>query len=163
MRNRTSDLRIPRFNALPLSHRDHTVSGVYYEAFLFVFSLTWRWLVQFGQTVKNTRFQLGNTLASFTLLLNFIVLENTIFSNVNWTPYRWDCIGRYWANCRHSNVNNLTCLFLCQLPWHNQSQSPLRLYCCWASQTQSTWTWNSRHHQKSKPETNVKLEDWKTR
>ena len=31
MRNRTSDLRIPRSNALPLSHRDSTVNEVYYE------------------------------------------------------------------------------------------------------------------------------------
>ena len=31
MRNRTSDLRIPRSNALSLSHRDSTVSEVYYE------------------------------------------------------------------------------------------------------------------------------------
>ena len=31
MRNRTSDLRIPRSDALPVSHRDSTVSEVYYE------------------------------------------------------------------------------------------------------------------------------------
>ena len=31
MRNRTLDLRIPRSDALPLSHRDSTVSEVYYE------------------------------------------------------------------------------------------------------------------------------------
>ena len=31
MRNRTSDLRIPRYDALPLSHRDSMVSEVYYE------------------------------------------------------------------------------------------------------------------------------------
>ena len=31
MRNRTSDLRIPRSDALSLSHRDSTVSEVYYE------------------------------------------------------------------------------------------------------------------------------------
>ena len=31
MRNRTSDLRIPRSDALPLSHRDSMVSEVYYE------------------------------------------------------------------------------------------------------------------------------------
>ena len=31
MRNRTSDLQIPRSDALPLSHRDSTVSEVYYE------------------------------------------------------------------------------------------------------------------------------------
>ena len=31
MRNRNSDLRIPRSDALPLSHRDSTVSEVYYE------------------------------------------------------------------------------------------------------------------------------------
>ena len=31
MRIRTSDLRIPRFDALPLSHRDSTVSEVFYE------------------------------------------------------------------------------------------------------------------------------------
>ena len=31
MRNRSSDLRIPRSDALPLSHRDSTVSEVYYE------------------------------------------------------------------------------------------------------------------------------------
>ena len=31
MRNRTSDLPIPRSDALPLSHRDSTVSEVYYE------------------------------------------------------------------------------------------------------------------------------------
>ena len=31
MRNWTSDLRIPRSDALPLSHRDSTVSEVYYE------------------------------------------------------------------------------------------------------------------------------------
>ena len=31
MRNRTSDLWIPRADALPLSHRDTIVSEVYYE------------------------------------------------------------------------------------------------------------------------------------
>ena len=31
MKNRTSDPRIPRSDALPLSHRDSTVSEVYYE------------------------------------------------------------------------------------------------------------------------------------
>ena len=31
MRMRTSDLRIPRFDALPLSHKDSTVSEVYYK------------------------------------------------------------------------------------------------------------------------------------
>ena len=31
MRNRTSDQRIPRSDALPLSHRDATVSEVKYE------------------------------------------------------------------------------------------------------------------------------------
>ena len=31
MRNRTSNLRIPRSDALPLSHRDSTVSEVSYE------------------------------------------------------------------------------------------------------------------------------------
>ena len=31
MRNRTSDLRIPRSDALPLSHRDSTVTEVYCE------------------------------------------------------------------------------------------------------------------------------------
>ena len=31
MKNRTSDLRILRFDALPPSHRDSTVSEVYYE------------------------------------------------------------------------------------------------------------------------------------
>ena len=31
MRNRISDLRIPRSDTLPLSHRDSTVSEVYYE------------------------------------------------------------------------------------------------------------------------------------
>ena len=36
MRNRTSDLRIPRSDALPLSHRDSTVSEVYYEVHNFM-------------------------------------------------------------------------------------------------------------------------------
>ena len=31
MRNRTSDRRIPRSDALSLSHKDSTVSEVYYE------------------------------------------------------------------------------------------------------------------------------------
>ena len=31
MRNRTSDLRIPRFDAIPPSHRDSMVSEAYYE------------------------------------------------------------------------------------------------------------------------------------
>ena len=31
VRNRASDLRIPRSDALPLSHRDSTVSEVYYK------------------------------------------------------------------------------------------------------------------------------------
>ena len=34
MRNRTSDLRIPSSDALPLSHRDSTVSEFYYEVHL---------------------------------------------------------------------------------------------------------------------------------
>ena len=33
MRNRTSDLRISRSNPQPLSHRDPTVSEVYYEVY----------------------------------------------------------------------------------------------------------------------------------
>ena len=31
MKNRTSDLRIPPSDALPLSHRDSTVTEVYYQ------------------------------------------------------------------------------------------------------------------------------------
>ena len=31
MRNRTSDLRIPRSDALPLNHRDSALSEIYYE------------------------------------------------------------------------------------------------------------------------------------
>ena len=31
MRNRTSDLRTPRSDALPMSHKDSTVIEVYYE------------------------------------------------------------------------------------------------------------------------------------
>ena len=38
MRNWTSDLRIPRSNTLPLSHRDSSVSVVYFEV-LMRFSL----------------------------------------------------------------------------------------------------------------------------
>ena len=34
MRNLASDLRIPRSDALPLSHRDSTVSEVYYQVHL---------------------------------------------------------------------------------------------------------------------------------
>ena len=34
MRNRSSDLRIPRSDTLPLSHRDSTVSEIYYEVLM---------------------------------------------------------------------------------------------------------------------------------
>ena len=34
MRNGTSDPRIPRSDALPLSHKDSTMSEVYYEVYL---------------------------------------------------------------------------------------------------------------------------------
>ena len=34
MRNRASDLRIPRSDALPLSHRDSTVGEVFYEVYM---------------------------------------------------------------------------------------------------------------------------------
>ena len=34
MRNRTSDFRIPRSDALPLSHRDSIVSEVYYKVYM---------------------------------------------------------------------------------------------------------------------------------
>ena len=37
MRNRTSDLQIPRFNALPLRHRYLTVSEVYYVVHMTCF------------------------------------------------------------------------------------------------------------------------------
>ena len=42
MRNRTSDLRMPRSNALPLSHRDSTVNEVYYEVHMTRFLHTAR-------------------------------------------------------------------------------------------------------------------------
>ena len=42
MRNRTSDLRIPRSDALPLSHRDSTVNEVYYEVHMTRFLHTAR-------------------------------------------------------------------------------------------------------------------------
>ena len=38
MRNRTSDLRFPRSDALPLIHNDSTVSEVYYHLFLYFFT-----------------------------------------------------------------------------------------------------------------------------
>ena len=38
MRNQTSDLWIPRSNALPLSHRDSTVSEVYCEVHILLAS-----------------------------------------------------------------------------------------------------------------------------
>ena len=36
MKNRTSDLRIPRSDALPLSHIDSTVNEVYYEVHMMI-------------------------------------------------------------------------------------------------------------------------------
>ena len=42
MRNRTSDLRILRSDALPLSHRDSAVSEVYYEVHMTRFLHTAR-------------------------------------------------------------------------------------------------------------------------
>ena len=36
MKDRTSDLRIPRSDALPLSHIDSTVSEVYYEVHMMI-------------------------------------------------------------------------------------------------------------------------------
>ena len=42
MRNRTSDLRIPRFDALLLSHRDSTLSEVYHEVHMTRFLYTAR-------------------------------------------------------------------------------------------------------------------------
>ena len=42
MKNRTSDLRDPRSDALPLSHRDSTVSEVYYEVHMTHFLHTAR-------------------------------------------------------------------------------------------------------------------------
>ena len=36
MKNRTLDLRIPRSDALPLSHIDSTVSEVYYEVHMMI-------------------------------------------------------------------------------------------------------------------------------
>ena len=47
----TSDLRIPRSDALPLSHRDSSVSGVYYEVLMtsflilvMLFQIIWYWI-----------------------------------------------------------------------------------------------------------------------
>ena len=42
LRNQTSGPRIPRFDALPLSHRDSTVSEVYYEVHMARFLHTSR-------------------------------------------------------------------------------------------------------------------------
>ena len=42
MRNRTSDLQIPHSNALPLSHRDSTVSKVYYKLLIFLYLNNWK-------------------------------------------------------------------------------------------------------------------------
>ena len=42
MKNRTSDLRDPRSDALPLSHRDSKVSEVYYEVHMTHFLHTAR-------------------------------------------------------------------------------------------------------------------------
>ena len=38
MRNRTSNLRFPRSDALPLIHKDSTMSEVYYHLFLYFFT-----------------------------------------------------------------------------------------------------------------------------
>ena len=45
MRNRISDLRIPRSDTLPLSHKDSTVSEGYYEVHMTRFLLTVRKLL----------------------------------------------------------------------------------------------------------------------
>ena len=39
MRKRTSDIRIPRSDAIPLSHRDSAMSEVYYEVLIFSLSI----------------------------------------------------------------------------------------------------------------------------
>ena len=64
MRNRTSDRRIPRSDALPLSHRDFTASEVYYEVHMTRVLYTARISdvdsVMFGHKIRKTAsFQLG--------------------------------------------------------------------------------------------------------
>ena len=64
MRNRTSDRRIPRSDALPLSHRDFTASDVYCEVHMTRVLYTARISdvdsVMFGNRIRNTAsFQLG--------------------------------------------------------------------------------------------------------
>ena len=64
MRNRTSDRRIPRSDALPLSHRDFTASEVYYEVHMTRVLYTARISdvdsVMFGNRIRKTAsFQLG--------------------------------------------------------------------------------------------------------
>ena len=59
MSNRTSNLRIPRLDALPLSHEDSTVSDIYYEVHMtsitkFIFEnptyIQWKALKQLEQS-----------------------------------------------------------------------------------------------------------------
>ena len=74
MRNRTSDLRIPRFDALLLSHRDSTVSEVYHEVHMTRFLYTARISnVDSGMFVNRTRemvgFELGKEIEKDVFLL----------------------------------------------------------------------------------------------
>ena len=56
MRNRTQDLRIPRSDALPLSHRDSTAREVYYEVHMTrVLYTAWISIVDSVMFVNRTR------------------------------------------------------------------------------------------------------------
>ena len=54
MRNRTSDIRIPRPDALPLSHRDSTVREVYYKVHMTRVLLT-AWISNVGSVMSVDR------------------------------------------------------------------------------------------------------------
>ena len=55
MRNRTSDLRIPRSDALPLSHRDSTMSEVYNKVHMTHVLLT-AWISNVDSVMKSLLF-----------------------------------------------------------------------------------------------------------
>ena len=107
MRNRTSDLRIPRSDALPLSHRDSTVTEVYYDRIdISIYSPA-------NSFLRRTRSSKSSVAMSIVLMKAKHVVMYGITSAflsslmIKLNLYRWPLVSCGWNEMKRINVIRL--------------------------------------------------------
>ena len=144
MRNRTSDLRIPLSDALPLSHRDSTVSEVQYEVHMTRVLHT-AWIRNVDSVIFVNRHMGWQSYYDFSLIwqcfyLPFMSLSQNLFGSTGTSRNLQTKVGKMLATCLSFRRRRVTKGELELVANRVQKMTPKDQYLCGCSQKYATAT-----------------------